>query len=480
MNPERLEEILVPADATVRHVAEAIDRGAVEIALAVDENRKLIGTITDGDVRRALLAGTALDDPVADVIHRTPVTASAQLTSDALLLMMKDRGVMQIPLVEADRVVGLAFMRDLIGSIPLSVPSFVGREAEYLQECIDTEWVAGRGPFVRRFEELFASFHEQDAAVSTSSGTAALHTAMADLEIGPGDEVIGPSLTFVATVNPIRYLGATPVFADVDPLTFTLDPAGLESLITPRTRAILPVHLFGQPADMDPILEIAGRHGVPVIEDTTEALGARYKGRLCGTMGVSACFSFNGNKLITSGGGGMLLADSASRLEHLRFLTLQARDTTEPEWTHTKIGFNYTLSNLHSAVGLAQLEGLAERLARKREIADRYREGLTGIGGLTPFRQPEWAAGSFWLNPILVDEDVYGRSRDETIAMLDRVAIDSRPFFRPIHQLPPYLEFATGSYPVSDRLHASGILLPSSAGLTSDDQERVIAALRGE
>lgn len=361
--------------------------------------------------------------------------------------------------------------------IPLSVPSFFGREAEYLQECVESGWVAARGPFVQRFEELFAAYHDHAGAVSTASGTAALHVAMADLGIGPGDEVIVPALTFVASVNPVRYVGATPVLVDVDPATATLDVAALEAAVGERTRAIVVVHLYGQPADMDPILEIARRRGIAVVEDATEALGARYRGRFCGTIGEVGCFSFNGNKLITSGGGGMLLARSDERLDHLRFLTLQGRDPDRLEYLHSEVGFNYTLSNVQAAVGLAQLEGLDERLTRKRRIAERYAEGLAGVDGLTLLDRPAWAEGSFWLNPVLVG-DAYGRTREETIAALSDAGIDSRPFFMPLHLLPPYREFQREPLPVSERLHREGVLLPSSPGLTDDDQDRVIDALR--
>lgn len=361
--------------------------------------------------------------------------------------------------------------------IPLSVPSFVGREAKYLQECVESGWVAARGPFVERFEDLFAAIHDRASAVSAASGTAALHTAMADLGLRAGDEVIVPTLTFIASVNPIRYVGATPVFVDADPTTYTLDVEAVERAVGPRTRAIVAVHLYGQPVDMDPILDVATRHDLAVIEDATEALGARYRGRACGTIGDVGCFSFNGNKLITSGGGGMLLARSAERLEHIRFLTLQGRDPDRLEYVHSEVGFNYTLSNVQAAVGLAQLEGLEERLIRKRAIASRYAAGLADVAGLKPFRQPEWADGSFWLNAVLVDH-AYERTRDETIAALSAAGIDSRPFFTPIHLLPPYREFATNPFPVSERLHQQGVLLPSSPSLTDDDQARVIGALR--
>jgi perosamine synthetase len=355
------------------------------------------------------------------------------------------------------------------------VPSFGGRENEYVQECLDTGWVSSKGRFVREFEAAFAARHASPAAVSTGSGTAALHVALVELGIGPGDEVIVPALTFIATVNPVRYVGATPVFADLDPTTLTIDPAQVAALVSERTKAIIVVHLYGQPADMDPILGL----GVPVIEDATEALGSTYRGRLCGTIGEVGCFSFNGNKVITTGGGGMLLARDQDRLEHMRYLTLQAREPGSVEYLHGDVGFNYVLSNMQAALGLAQIEGLDERLERKRAIHRRYAEDLRDVPGLRVVGEPEWASSNFWLNSVLVDPAEYGMDRLELAARLETEDIETRPFFHPIHQLPPYREFARGPLPVSELLHDQGLSLPSSPMLAAEDQARVIDALRG-
>jgi perosamine synthetase len=359
--------------------------------------------------------------------------------------------------------------------IPLSVPAFVGREAEYVQECLDTGWVSSKGRFVRDFEAAFAQRHGHAAAVSTGSGTAALHTALVELGIGPGDEVIVPALTFIATVNPVRYVGATPVFADIDPTTLTVDPAQIAARVTNRTKAIVVVHLYGQPADMDPILAL----GVPVIEDATEALGSTYRGTLCGTIGQVGCFSFNGNKVITTGGGGMILARDSDRLEHMRYMTLQAREPGSTEYLHGDVGFNYVLSNMQAALGLAQIEGLDERLARKRAIHARYAEGLRDVPGIRVVNEPEWAQSNFWLNSVLIDPAAYGADRVELAARLDAEDIETRPFFHPIHQLPPYREFAPEPLPVSELMHAQGLSLPSSPMLAAEDQARVIDVLRG-
>lgn len=477
MDPVRFERILVPPDATVREAIEAIDAGAIEIALVVDDQRGLIGTVSDGDVRRALLAGTSLDDRIDTVAHREPITAPEAAKKEDLLRLMTERGIQQVPLMAGGKVRDVAFMRDLLTRIPLSVPSLGEREALYLQQCIEERWVAGKGRFVREFEALFAEMHGMEDAVSLSSGTAALHLALLEAGVQPGDEVIVPALTFVASVNPVLYLGGTPVLVDVNPRTFTLDPGAFEAAITDRTRAVVVVHLFGHPVEMDPVIAIAHDHDVAIVEDATEALGSTYKGLLCGTLGDFAAFSFNGNKVITSGGGGMVLARDPERLAHIRHLSLQARVPGTFEYRHDELGFNYGLSNLQAAVGLAQLETLAERLAARRGIFDRYLQALDGQPGLRFTQEEPWARSNCWLMSVLIDDERYGRDRDRVMRDLDAVGIEARPFFAPLGRHPHLRQFA-GDAPVADRVHSQGLNIPSSADLDAAAQERVIAALR--
>lgn len=353
-----------------------------------------------------------------------------------------------------------------------------GNEALYVNECIDENWVAANGRFSRAFEQAFATRHGVDDAVSTSSGTAALHTALVDLGIGPGDEVIVPDLTFIASVNPVRYVGATPVLADVHPRSYTLDPACLQELLSDRTRAIIVVHLYGHPADIDPVLELASARGIFVIEDATEALGSTYKGQPCGTLGDIGCFSFNGNKVITTGGGGMLLARDAERLEHMRLLTLQGRVPGSREYVHSEVGFNYVMSNLQAAVGLAQVEQLEKLLAARRAVAERYARGLNGVQGLTYASEETWAHSNFWLGSVLVDPASYGEDRDELATRLSAAEVDTRPFFHPLHLQAPYRGCAPVSPNVSIDLHRIGLCIPSSANLEPAEQDRVVALLR--
>ncbi len=364
--------------------------------------------------------------------------------------------------------------------IPLSIPLMNGNEAVYVNECISENWVAPNGRFTRAFEDAFAARHGLEEAVSTASGTAALHAALVDLGVGAGDEVIVPDLTFIASANPVRYVGATPVLADVHPRSYTLDPDCLADLLTDRTRAIVVVHLYGHPVDMTPVLELAHAHGIAVIEDATEALGSSYKGQLCGTMGDIGCFSFNGNKVITTGGGGMLLARAPERLAHLRRLTLQARVPGSREYLHSEVGFNYALSNLQAAVGLAQLEQLDKLLAARRAVAERYTRNLEEVEGLTYAEEQEWAHSNFWLGSVLVDPASYGEDREELAARLSAAGVDTRPFFYPLHLQAPYRGCAPTPPELSIHLHRIGLCIPSSASLQPADQERVIALLRHE
>lgn len=357
--------------------------------------------------------------------------------------------------------------------IPLSAPVLAGREREYLVRCIDDGWVASGGPFVGEFERGFAEAIGAPTAVSTSSGTAALHVALLAMGIGPGDEVIVPALTFVATANPVRVAGATPVLADVDPVTYTLTADAVEPLIGPRTRAIVPVHLFGHPADMTPLLALAERHGLVVIEDATEALGSYYRGTPCGMLGDVGCFSFNGNKVITAGAGGMLVARDPERLEHMRFLTLQARDPGHREYLHSEVGFNYALSNLHAALGLAQLERLGELVAGRRAVAARYAAAFADLEGARFCTEADWAETNFWLQSILVPEDV----REPLMDHLEAHGVQARPFFHPLHRLAPYRDAAPAPLPVTEGLHARGVCIPSSADLAAADQEKIVALI---
>lgn len=376
--------------------------------------------------------------------------------------------------------------------IPLSVPVMRGNEGRYLQECIDTNWVSYVGPFVERFETAFAQAVSAPYAVAMQSGTAALHVALLAAGVGRDDLVIVPDLTFIAPANAVRYCGADPVFVDVTPDRWQLDvdkvgrflehecergADGTRDRTTGRRlAAIIPVHLLGHPVDLDPLIALAERHRLAVVEDATESLGSSYKGRAPGTFGICGCFSFNGNKIITSGGGGMITTASHDIAERARYLSTQARDDRR-EYVHESVGFNYRLTNLQAAVGLAQLEQLDAHVARKREIASRYAKGLADVPGVTLPGEAPWARSTFWLYTILVAPPAARTSR-ELIAALEAEDIEARPVWAPLHEQRPYRDARTFGLEHSGTIHARAVSLPSSVDLAAEDQERVIAAVR--
>jgi len=358
--------------------------------------------------------------------------------------------------------------------IPIYTPWLGKREEQYVLDAVRSGWISSLGKYVTRFEQQFAAFCGVQHAVSVSNGTTALHLALHALGIGPGDEVIVPALTFIASANAVSYTGATPVFADVDPITWCIDPADVARRITPLTRAVMPVHLYGHPAAMDAIRALAERHNLIVVEDAAEAHGAQVHGRRVGGLGRIGAFSFYANKTITTGEGGMLTTDDAALAARCRMLRDHAMPPEKRYW-HDEIGFNYRMTNLQAAVGVAQMERIDEFLARKRQIARWYCAGLAGIPGLTLPAQAEGYVNIYWMFSVLVDAP-FPLHRDALIPALREQGIDSRPFFHPMDTLPPYR--AAEPRPVSLALSRTGLNLPSSPSLTEDQVAYICAVIR--
>ena len=378
------------------------------------------------------------------------------------------------------------------GFIPLSVPSLGGNEWQYVKECLDTNWVSSAGPFVDRFEKMVADYVGAEHAVATVNGTSALHVGLLTAGVKPGDEVLVSTMTFIASANAIRYAGAHPVLIDCEPQHWQIDPNLVEDFCRDhcvrrgdvlvnratgsRVSAVLPVHVLGHPADVDALTEIAQRFGLAVIEDAAESLGTRVKSRHVGTAGACGCFSFNGNKTITTGNGGMLVTNDAKIAERARYLTTQAK--VDPlEYVHGEVGYNYRLSNVSSAIGCAQMEQLDAAIEAKRCIADRYRQGLSGVPGIELFKAADDAYCTYWLSTVAVNENEFGCSSRELLAQLEQRGIQSRPLWQPMHLSPPH----RGAYKVltgvADRLSAECLSLPSSVGLSDSDQDRVVSAI---
>jgi perosamine synthetase len=357
--------------------------------------------------------------------------------------------------------------------IPVSEPNLSGKELEYVQDCIESSWISSIGKYVTKFEKLFADFCGVSHAISTSSGTSALHLALLSLGIRAGDEVIIPDLTFVASANPILYCGAKPVPVDVDRMSWNLDPSKIEERITTNTKAIMAVHLYGNPCDMDQILKIARKYRLNVIEDAAEAHGASYKGKRVGGIGDLGAFSFYGNKIITTGEGGMITTNNKEFAKEIRMLRDHAMSPSRRYW-HDVLGYNYRLTNIQAAIGVAQMEQIDSFIETKRRNASLYKSFLNDVNGITLPPESEDCNSVYWMYSVLI-EDVFGVSRDELIVKLAEKNIDSRPFFYPLNHLPMYNN--NESFPVAEELSFKGINLPSATTLTEEDIKVVCNAL---
>jgi len=361
--------------------------------------------------------------------------------------------------------------------VPLSHPTLGEKEAAYVLDCIQSTWISSAGQYLDRFEAAFAEHVGVKHAVTCSNGTVALHLALVALGVEPGDEVLVPTLTFVACSNAVAYCGAKPVLVDIDPEIWALDAAKIEELITPQTKGIIAVHLRGHPADMDAIMAIAKKHGLFVIEDAAQAHSAQVHGKPVGSIGDMGTFSFFGNKMMTTGEGGMITTNDDAMAAQMRMLKNQGM-TKERRYWHPVIGYNYRLTNVQAAIGLAQVERLPELAARHREVAAWYQEELQGVPGLTWQQTKPWARHAWWQFVVVVDES-FNPDRDEVLACLNGAGIDARRLYYPTHQLPPFEEGAAGrKFPVADHHAARGICLPTWAGLARDQVAYVCEHLR--
>lgn len=374
------------------------------------------------------------------------------------------------------------------GSIPLSVPHLAGNEWAYVKDCLDTNWVSSAGPFVDRFEREMAKAAGTKYAVATVNGTAALHIALLLAGVGPGDEVVVSDLTFIAPANAVRYVGAFPVFVDAEPNYWQMDvqklkdflehgceatQQGLRNQATGRkVKALLPVHILGSVCDLGAILELGNRFGLPVIEDATECLGAKYGGNPAGSLGFMGCFSFNGNKILTTGGGGMLVTNNESLAQRARYLTTQAKD--DPlEFIHGELGYNYRLPNVLAAIGCAQLEQLDKFVARKREIAASYTAALKGLPGVEPMREPPGTFSTFWLYTISIDKSLASLGSRDLMMALHAKGVQTRPLWQPMHLSPAQRNAFATDCAIAERLNRQSLSLPCSVGLTHVAQATV-------
>jgi len=472
---DRIQSMTVFNTSSVKEVLRAIDKGALGIAIIVHPATKNFeGVVTDGDVRRFLLKGFGLNTPVSKMSRPESISAPVETPIEKISRMFSDP-VRVIPLLDKnDLVVDLAIFDKRV-HLPVAEPILDDKELLYVNDCILSGWISSSGKYLSKFEAMFAEYCGTEFAIATSSGTSALHLALLACNIGPGDEVIVPSLTFIATANAVTYTGAKPVFVDCEYETWNIDPAAIERSITKKTKAIIPVHLYGHPANMDPIVDIADRYGLFVVEDAAEAHGAEYKGQKVGSMGDLAIFSFYGNKIITTGEGGMVVTSNRKIADKIRLFRDHGMQKDRRYW-HPVLGYNYRMTNIQAALGVAQMEKIDLILDKKRQIAEIYSENLRNIDGLRLPNELEWAKCVFWLYTVLIDQDIFGISRDQLMLRLKKQGIETRPLFPPVHSQPIYANAQV--LPVAEQISSQGFSLPSSAHLSNESVERVARTIR--
>lgn len=479
--------ISVTRSSTIEQALEKLDRAGSGLLLLTDEQGRFERTVTDGDLRRLLLKGCAMQDTLAGLSAIASVVLTVDYSRQQALALMMQRSVNHLPVVDAQgQVLEVLERKTIDQQILLSTPHMGSWEKEFVDEAFRTNWIAPLGPNVDAFECEIAEMVGARHAVALSSGTAAIHLALCLLGVERGDTVFCSTLTFAASANPIVYQGAEPVFIDSEPDSWNMSPVALEKAFADASqrgrmpRAVIVVNLYGQSADMDALRAVCERYGVPIVEDAAESLGARYKGRASGTFGAMGIYSFNGNKIITTSGGGMLVSDNAEFIERARFLATQARDPA-PYYQHSTIGYNYRMSNILAGVGRGQLKVLEERVRERRAVFETYRTQLADIKSIEWMPEPQWSYSTHWLTACTIRP---GATRIDTLELVRKLSgdmIEARPLWKPMHLQPVFAHcryFAHGKESVSDRLFAQGICLPSGSNMSDASLERVIAALR--
>lgn len=472
-------EICVDLHASIRESIEKMDAVCLGIVFVTDGER-LAGVVTDGDFRRAVLKG--LDDlstPISSIMNENPSTlpvgAGAEETFLALSAGLSE-GRKVFPRVdETGRVQDFSY-REHWGLLPVAEPELTGSEAAYVLQCIEQNWISSSGPFVREFERGFGEYTGLANPVAVSNGTVALTLAMQALNLEPGAEVIVPSATFAATASSVVAAGGRPVLADVDPITWGLSPATVAPLLSDRTRAIIAVHLYGSPCDIEGLRRLADERGMLLIEDCAEAIGTTVGHRHVGHLADAATFSFFGNKTLTTGEGGMVFfadPDAAARARQLRD---HGMSTTRRYW-HDVVGYNYRLTNVQAAIGVAQVERAAQLVGKKRRIGEQYQRGLQEIPGLAPMPRSPFGESSFWLFPVMLSDEVADQ-RETLMELLASDGIQTRVTFPALHRMPPFAgERRAAELAVSEDIERRGICLPNTPRMTDDSVVYVLKAL---
>lgn len=485
MSPSMLQALCVLPATTLRDALLRMDQTARGILLMLGEGGVLKRTLTDGDLRRAILGRAGDSSQVASLPDAMPVTVGEKSDAAAVLQLMDIHQIDHIPVIDFEgRPVDVIFRRELSQRIWLSSPHLGQEEAAFVEEAFRTNWIAPLGPHVDAFETELASHVGVGHAAAVSSGTAAIHLGLLLLGVKPGDTVFCSSLTFVGSCNPILYCGARPVFIDSEPDTWNMSPVALARAFEWAKRenrlpaCLILVNLYGQSADMDALLPICERYGVPVLEDAAESLGAHYKGKSSGSFGKVAVYSFNGNKIITTSGGGMLVADDPDLVARARKLSTQAREAA-PHYEHLEVGFNYRMSNVLAGIGRGQLRVLEQRVAQRRRVFERYKAALLDYAEITWMPEPEGYRSTRWLTCLSLSGPAAAARCQKIRKSLERHLIEARPVWKPMHLQPLFKDapYFAHDADVSAGLFQSGICLPSGSNLSEAEQGRVLEHL---
>ena len=470
----KIDLLTTQSGSTMRETIKLIDQNTAGFCFVM-QGEILKGIVTDGDIRRSLLDGFSLDQKVDEIMETDFFSLKKGVSLLEIQLQLKNFKI--IPIVDdSGKLVDFATPKRF-HQIPIVEPVLEGKELEYVMDCVSTGWISSQGKYVKRFEQEFANYTGADFALSVFNGTVALHLALVALGIGFEDEVIVPDLTFASPLNAVLYVGAKPVILDINPNTACLNVELIEGAITEKTKAIIPVHLYGHPTDMNPLMEIAKKYNLKVIEDCAEAVGSYYHGQHVGCFGDAATFSFFGNKTITTGEGGMVMFKEKTVFEKAQLLRDHGMSKEKRYW-HEEVGFNYRLTNLQAAVGVAQLERADHFVSQKRWMAKIYTEGLRNSQlFLLPGEYGD-VVNSYWLYTIYL-RNPSEETRDSILDQLKNFGIQARPVFYSMHRMPPYQKSALCSsrYNHSLSLSKGGISLPSSASVTRDEINRVCDAL---
>jgi dTDP-4-amino-4,6-dideoxygalactose transaminase len=488
MTEQEFRALCVTGDCTVRQALDTLERTAKGVLLVVGADGRLLRTLTDGDLRRAALARVPDSAPIATLPGQAPITIAEDEAVARAVALLDAHKVDHVPVVDVQgRPIDLVLRRELSQRVWLSSPHLGDEETAFVEDAFRTNWIAPLGPHVDGVEREIAAYAGVGHAAALSSGTAAIHLGLLLLGVQPGDTVFCSSLTFVGSCNPILYCGARPVFIDSEPGSWNMSPPALERAFAWAARenrlprCVILVNLYGQSADMDALLPLCERYGVPVLEDAAESLGATYKGRASGSFGRVGVFSFNGNKIITTSGGGMLVSDDGELVARARKLATQARDPA-PHYEHTEVGFNYRMSNVLAGIGRGQLRVLDQRVARRRAVHDTYRQALADVAEVQWMPEPPGLRSTRWLTCLWLAGADASQRRDHVLRSLERHSIEARPVWKPMHLQPLYREAPYFAHAEDDdvaaRLFGAGICLPSGSNMPDEQLARVIDHLR--